>query len=905
MEAGKPDSSAGEDHVTFAELESSFQRIITDLVNDRSLDSFRSEYERLHDAFEQSHQSNHALIARCRSLNEEIAVNSAKVQGALKLSARDERTIVGLRMEFEKAWRNVELLHARETKSREVIAALRAELEHLSHLAQEGNLFSDISDNLLVSAPDELQRLKKELTTQSAQTASLGREIGRVTADTEALKAASAEEAQANEQLAAGIAEAEAAVAALEGKNESLTQEILKTKPESQKLEAAIADFNDRMAAAQQKIDAKKAELFECQLITMALTSERREIEGRCEKAKLALDLRRRSGQKVRDQKDELTARIDGRIQKVANLRAKLDAVHAAVQQSVADCRDATERKAALAAEVSRMHKRLTDGQATMVRLAREYCRLETGTQSVQRAVDIQFRRNENVRKEIDKVKQHGLGERNRAIACENQRIWLKFDAFGDRRHIGELADGIGESESAAIVFRADVNQAEIETERNRDITAGLEIRLRKIGFATQRKEAQIEELLQICQMESRKLQAVNQETSALKTDLRFLKIAVTLQKEALTKTDDQCMAIHSELCRARIDGATLQRRSQKMARTLLAVLRTNEELENSELKHVHMLGQSNIACTSIRNEMQRTMESIRWGQMEMCKRDREIEVVREKIRLLHDTFRQNSARWQSLNEGIANGEDSLSRAITRAKLLAHNVRVCRRTHAEALRLERMLLLTQTQAKALEDEVKVPICVHRWTLLENANPQLAHLVHLRTDVLDQLSRLLHRTAHLESTRSELQRRVDEHTRKFGAMGRGGLQEMMDACEVQLQGKAKQLRDMMTRSSQEKRKTDSVRADIESAKLEVAQEMEQFYTTKWKEAQVISSFQPIREPSVVLFSGGQEGRPMIPRLKLSGAKVRTKGNSARDTQPVAWVSQTVRVSPALPPLQSAR
>jgi chromosome segregation ATPase len=486
---------------------------------------------------------------------------------------------------------------------------------------------------------------------------------------------------------------------------------------------------------------------------------------------------------------------------------------------------------------------------------------------------------------------------------CE--RIWLKFDAFGDRRHIADLADDIVESESAANICRADAHQAEIQTQRNWDATAELEIQLRKLGFATQRKEAQIQELLQIRELDSRKMHAVTHETSALKADLHFLRITVTLQKEALTKTDDQCMAIHTQLCRARNDGATLERHAQKMTRKLRGMLQTNEELENSELKHIHMLGQSNIACTAIRNEMQRTTESIRWGQMEMCKRDREIEVLREKIRLIHDTFRQNSARWRSLNEGIEGGEDQLSREVARARSLAHNVRICRRTHAEALRLERTLLLTQTQAKALEDETKVPVCVHRWTLLQNANPQLAHLVHLRTDVLDQLSRVLHRTAELEGRRSELQRRVDEHTRKFGAMGGGVLQEMIDACEVQLQGKTRQLRGMMTRSGQEKRKADSVLADIESRRWEVAQEMEQFYTTKWKEAQVVSSFQPIREPPVVLFSGGQQGRPMIPKLKLGGAQVRTKGKSAREVHPAAWVSQTVLVNPALPPLKSAR
>jgi hypothetical protein len=72
----------------------------------------------------------------------------------------------------------------------------------------------------------------------------------------------------------------------------------------------------------------------------------------------------------VQDQKDELTARTDERIQKVFAFWVRLDTDRAAVQQSVGlEYRDATEGRAALGAEVSRMLKRLTHEQATMIRL--------------------------------------------------------------------------------------------------------------------------------------------------------------------------------------------------------------------------------------------------------------------------------------------------------------------------------------------------------------------------------------------------------------------------------------------------------------------------------------------------------------------------------------------------------
>jgi hypothetical protein len=51
----------------------------------------------------------------------------------------------------------------------------------------------------------------------------------------------------------------------------------------------------------------------------MALTSEPCEIDSRDKKRRPAVDLRRRSGQEVQDQKDELTAWADERVQKVGS----------------------------------------------------------------------------------------------------------------------------------------------------------------------------------------------------------------------------------------------------------------------------------------------------------------------------------------------------------------------------------------------------------------------------------------------------------------------------------------------------------------------------------------------------------------------------------------------------------
>jgi hypothetical protein len=66
----------------------------------------------------------------------------------------------------------------------------------------------------------------------------------------------------------------------------------------------------------------------------MTVTSEPCEINFRCEKGKLTLELRRGSGQEVQNQKSELTTRIEERIQEIPILQVRLGAARVAVQQS-------------------------------------------------------------------------------------------------------------------------------------------------------------------------------------------------------------------------------------------------------------------------------------------------------------------------------------------------------------------------------------------------------------------------------------------------------------------------------------------------------------------------------------------------------------------------------------------
>ena len=100
--------------------------MLQELVGDKSLERFRSEYDKLHRALKKSHESEKRLIKKCRELNAEIVNNAAKVQTALKLSQEDQNTIASLKKEIEKAWKMVEASHEKEARAKDTISQLKA-----------------------------------------------------------------------------------------------------------------------------------------------------------------------------------------------------------------------------------------------------------------------------------------------------------------------------------------------------------------------------------------------------------------------------------------------------------------------------------------------------------------------------------------------------------------------------------------------------------------------------------------------------------------------------------------------------------------------------------------------------------------------------------------------------------
>jgi uncharacterized protein with von Willebrand factor type A (vWA) domain len=111
----------GVDPAVYEALERDFRDVLQSMMGEKSMERYRTEYEKLHRALKTSYESEKRLVKRCKELQDTIVQNATKVKAAIKLTQEDSNTISILKREVDKAWKLVEAAKDKEGKARELI----------------------------------------------------------------------------------------------------------------------------------------------------------------------------------------------------------------------------------------------------------------------------------------------------------------------------------------------------------------------------------------------------------------------------------------------------------------------------------------------------------------------------------------------------------------------------------------------------------------------------------------------------------------------------------------------------------------------------------------------------------------------------------------------------------------
>ncbi|EKG00743.1 hypothetical protein TCSYLVIO_008296 [Trypanosoma cruzi] len=175
MASQKPEDVTVSDGM-LANLEREFNEAMRALEGHVKFVCFREEYEKLHRALLNSHESEKRLVSRCQQLTQELMSNAAKMQAAVKLAQDDHTTIEALKKETEKAWRMVDVANEKDARAKETIKKLREEVFSLQEIVENGTELTPTQTATLEELKLEKKRMQSEYDELVKQMETLTRE---------------------------------------------------------------------------------------------------------------------------------------------------------------------------------------------------------------------------------------------------------------------------------------------------------------------------------------------------------------------------------------------------------------------------------------------------------------------------------------------------------------------------------------------------------------------------------------------------------------------------------------------------------------------------------------------------------------------------------------------------------
>ena len=707
----------------FTDLQHDFHELNHEIQKDSPLEQFRHEYAKLFGILQKSMTNQARYIDKCRVLESEIVGNKAKVRTVTKLSEEDARSISNMNDERNRKQQilaeNQQILaKAMEENSQitEKITFCENELEQcVTNERGQKDLMKQLKNRRI-----ELTREFEDLGNQIPQL----QEINR----------------QTSEKLESKDQEIEGSLAELKRIDETLEAKQREGQQEQQRLFDLERDREAtrlRLRETVQRVRERTSEMNQQQESTRQLEKRLREQKRRYEGAK--------------SEKNEVEERC-------AKCQKDLSAVNqniATVDDAIAKAKKELDERVALVEKLQRQAHDLEDQREKLrdrqQKVQEKYEALRKETDGVRTAVDKTEmeieelrRQGEFVRKQIDacareqnsKAKQKELENQKKTNAesllelYRNQSHNIDCEVAIIKNHIQEIQQKIFSVENDREKYSAELSTATSQFLHAQDILRDIDSKVsskNKEISAAELKVRQQQSLYEVVrgerEMASKKVKEIQAEIEQLKHSFEGMKFAIEQHKDDIRRKDKERIKdrrmldninledgrLREKLTEVQIDASTAQRAIIAHEGELSKLDQTIKDAE-AQLK----MDEQKLA--DVKKERDHMSN-------QNVERERELKAMDEKLAVIKNQCRRGEKDYDAKEMEIARIKAQLELDQARLDELAQIDVEMKQKREMIHKMQKELLQLQAERAAMEDELKIPINIHRWTLLESSDPE--------------------------------------------------------------------------------------------------------------------------------------------------------------------------------------
>ncbi|XP_036592331.1 cilia- and flagella-associated protein 58 isoform X3 [Trichosurus vulpecula] len=712
----------------FEELEREFQDVINELSGDKSLERFRTEYEKLHVVMKKSYENEKRLMAKCRELNAEIVVNSAKVATALKLSQDDQTTIASLKKEIEKAWKMVDSAYDKEQKAKETILALKEEIVNLSKLVEQGSGLSLGQSNNI----RDLLKYKEEIT----------KERDQLLSEVVKLRESLALISEQHQQTSKSKDEAEQAISQFQQEIQLRQNEASRETRKKEKLEKELKQV-------QNDIDGKHNEIKTLQQLVQKSKEEIQKLEQQLKEQKILNERAAKELEQFQMRNTKLQQENEQHVlaceqisqenqQKTLELKAKEEEIH----QMRLDIGRLNKMRELI-------HKKLhqAEDQKAEVEQAKEILKNQIG--GLEKELEIAKKQGELDKKAMDELlRERDILNKNllKAVTATQKQVDLVKLHEQNKRNLEEEIQNYKDEaqKQRKIIFQLEkerdryINEASDLTQKVLTNMEDIKIREMQI-FDYRKKIAESETKLKQQQnlyeavrsdrnLYSKNLIEAQDEITEMKRKLKIMTHQVDQLKEEISSKEVALVKLHLEHQRIEKEKESLKAELQKLRQQALETKHFIEKQEAEERKLLRIIAEADAERLRQKKELDQVISERDILGSQLVRRNDELALLYEKIKIQQSVLNKGESQYNQRIEDMRILKLEIKKLRREKGILAKSVANVEELRQELFHMQREFLKERTRCRALEEELENPMNIHRWRRLEASDPSTFELI---------------------------------------------------------------------------------------------------------------------------------------------------------------------------------
>jgi len=712
----------------------------------------RSDLQRLWSEMMDENERVTQFKTRIGELESEIASEEEKVQqveSEQELQAQEKKEV---EEEIESCRKQKQEQKALESKLKEKLEGIQQEIGQLEEFCQEGSDWTPAQEKELMELRKEQADLEHFLEQKLAKLQSSRQEI-QVIRET-------VEEAESQREKLEGE---------MQGYRDSISENELESREEQLRKDRADSELRVLKGNVEQhqiELSAKTKRFDEEQQELRLLTVKLDGAKNRLEQYFAEYD-------NLHQQTQRLTGALDDQVRINKFIGSQLEKTDAEIEVKKVEGKNVNKEMEHLKMMTEHCGKRISTTEEAQVRAEKERLEIRERTKATELEIDAARKENDTLRRQLgDLTKEKEiLGQTiekaedrtkhaNDLIAVyqstqrnlENEIQGYKTEAIRVREGIEALEDDVKKYESNAVMENQNSLNA-VEEAKMRDARiVDLQKRISEGETRLKQQQNLYEAVRSDRNLYSKNLIEAQEGIAEMKRKFKIMNHQIEQLKDEITGKDHSLVKEHFahhkvEKEREQIKYELTKVRKQTQSSEQII---SNQESEIQKLSQV--MHEAEDEHVRQQKEHQAILSERDILSSQLTKRSEELTALYEKIKLQMSALRKGEHKYRDSVRKIQRLKGLLRQMRSERKRIEDQTNAVPNLDGEIAKLEREIVQERSKVKALSEEKKRPLNVHRWRKLKSSDPERFHLLeriqHMQLTLISEFEELAAKNAEI-------------------------------------------------------------------------------------------------------------------------------------------------------------